>query len=199
MNTLFWFRRDLRVSDNAGLYHALKQADTSAGTTQCVFVFDTGILQHLPRQDRRVRFIWDSLLELDTILWRYGGALTVLVGNPTELIPSLAKTLKVQAVYVNHDDEPQSLIRDAAVANILMAQQQQLYTYKDHIIFERNEIMSQQNNRYSVFTPYKNAWLKKLNAANGFYTQAYPVERYVKAFSCTTPTLIIYYGKIKHF
>jgi deoxyribodipyrimidine photo-lyase len=189
MNTLFWFRRDLRVLDNAGLYHALKQAYTSGGTTQCVFVFDTGILQHLPKKDRRVRFIWDSLLELDAILRGYGGALTVLVGNPTELIPSLAKTLKVQAVYVNHDDEPQSLIRDTTVANVLIAQQQRLHSYKDHVIFERNEIMSQQNNRYSVFTPYKNAWLKKLNTANGFYTQAYPVDRYATAFSSATHTV----------
>jgi deoxyribodipyrimidine photo-lyase len=181
MHTLFWFRRDLRLFDNAGLYHALKQSAASGGVTHCVFVFDTHILQQLLRQDRRVRFIWDSLLELDLVLQQHGGALTVLVGNPVELIPALAKTLHVDAVYTNHDDEPQSVVRDAAVAKQLMAQKQQLYTYKDHVVFERSEVMTQNNTPYTVFTPYKNAWLKQLKAGNGFYTQPYPVERYAGA------------------
>jgi deoxyribodipyrimidine photo-lyase len=183
MNGLFWFRRDLRISDNAGLYHALKAATLrgQGATVQCVFVFDRSILQHLPHQDRRITFIWDSLMALDQSLQQYGARLTVLTGDAKQLIPQLAKTLNACAVYTNHDDEPQALARDADVAQQLAAQNAQLHTFKDHVVFERSEVITQQGSRYTVFTPYKNAWLKKLMAGDGFYSQPYPVERYAQA------------------
>jgi deoxyribodipyrimidine photo-lyase len=138
-------------------------------------VFDKTILTNLPRQDRRVTFIWDSLIELDAALKAMGGSLHVLYGNSEALIPALAKQLGVNQVHTNHDDEPQAQSRDAAVAHALQNQGVQLITYKDHVIFERSEIMSQMGKRYSVFTPYKNNWLKALTP---FYTKAYPVARY---------------------
>lgn len=183
MDTLFWFRRDLRVLDNAGLYYALKKACMSGGTTYCIFVFDENILKHLPIQDRRITFIWDSLLELNHALRQYGGHLIILNGQPTELIPLLARCLNTSEVYINHDDEPQSLNRDTQVAHLLKAQQHTLYTYKDHIIFERNEIMTQHNSPYRVFTPYKTAWLKQLNTGNGMYTQSYEITPYTRALN----------------
>ncbi len=186
MNTLFWFRRDLRLRDNAGLYHALKAAQAHGGTAQCVFVFDTTILQHLPQQDRRITFIWDSLIALNQTLQSYGASLSVVSGNPVDLIPQLAHTHQAGAVYTNHDDEPQALVRDAAVAQALAAHNAALHTFKDHVVFERSEVLTQQNTRYTVFTPYKNAWLKKLAAGDGFYSQPYPVENYAQALKPAT-------------
>ncbi len=177
-NQLMWFRRDLRATDNAALYHALKTAQAFGAKAHCVFVFDETILANLPRQDRRVTFIWDSLLELDSALKALGGRLHVRYGKPSECIPTLAKQLAVSHVHTNHDDEPQAQTRDAAVAQILRNQGAELATYKDHVIFERSEIMSQQGKRYSVFTPYKNNWLKTLTP---FYTKAYPVAHYAAA------------------
>ncbi len=179
MNQLIWFRRDLRATDNAALYHALKAAIAQGGKVHCVFVFDETILAALPKQDRRLTFIWDSLQALDAALKAAGGAgLHVLYGKPIALIPGLVQQWSVSQVHANHDDEPHALARDAAVGGALTALGAQFSTYKDHVIFERSEVLTQQGNRYTVFTPYKNAWLKALTP---FYTKAYPVERYVYA------------------
>ena len=184
-NQLMWFRRDLRATDNAALYHALSAAKAASSTVHCVFIFDESILKHLPRRDRRVTFIWDSLIELDAKLKSLGGCLHVLYGQPLSLIPQLAKQWSVSCVHTNHDDEPQALARDEAAQHALLSQGSQLRTYKDHVIFERSEVMSQVGNRYSVFTPYKNAWLKSLTP---FYTKPYPVEAYASALnSALTP------------
>jgi deoxyribodipyrimidine photo-lyase len=181
---LMWFRRDLRATDNAALYHALKTAKALGGSLHCAFVFDEAILKALPHQDRRVTFIWDSLRELGDTLSAMGGALHVRFGSALDIIPELAKLFDVQQVHTNHDDEPQALQRDTLVAHALLQQGVRLCTYKDHVIFERSEIMTQQGNRYSVFTPYKNAWLKALTP---FYTQPYPVEHYASAFHPLKP------------
>jgi deoxyribodipyrimidine photo-lyase len=180
---LLWFRRDLRLIDNAALYHALKSASIMNGIVNCVFILDSTILQYLPKKDRRINFIWDSLIELDAILKTHGGALHVLYGNPVKLIPELVNKLQAITVYINHDDEPQALERDIAVAHALAEKNVNLYSYKDHVIFERSEVMSQQGKPYSVFTPYKNAWLKKLATSTPFYTTEYPVERYTAALN----------------
>jgi deoxyribodipyrimidine photo-lyase len=176
-NQLMWFRRDLRATDNSALYHALKTATQLNSRVHCVFVFDETILVHLPHRDRRVTFIWDSLLELDAALKELGGCLHVVYGKPLALIPQLAQAFGVSQVHTNRDDEPQALTRDTAVALALQTKNITLSTYKDHVIFERCEVMSQLGNRYSVFTPYKNAWLKALTP---FYTKAYPVARYTQ-------------------
>ena len=169
---LMWFRRDLRIADNAALYHALK----SSRRVFCVFVFDRTILDALPsRTDRRVEFIHSSLLELDAALRRHGGALIVQHGNATQDIPALALALKVDAVFTNHDYEPAATARDAAVAQQLKTCGIALHTFKDQVLFEKDEILTGSGTFYSVFTLYKNAVLKKLDA---FYLSAYPVERY---------------------
>ena len=180
-SALVWLRRDLRCDDHAALFHALK----SAKRVWCVFVFDTDILDALPRQDRRVAFIRESLVELDEALralaLRSGapspsmGGLIVRHGSSRTEVPKLAAELGVQAVYVNHDDEPHALARDAQVRGRLSDIGAALYTLKDHVVFERNEVLTGNDTPYGVFTPYKNAWLKKLEP---FYLQPYPVEKY---------------------
>ncbi len=180
---LVWFRRDLRCDDQAALYHALR----AARQVWCVFVFDSAILDPLPRADRRVEFIRDSLADLDAQLRSLGrshgvdGArLIVLQGDATRVLPALAHRLGVQAVYANHDDEPQALARDARVRGALADAGIALHTGKDHVVFERGEVLTAAGGPYSVFTPYKNAWLKKLTP---YYVHAYPVARHARALA----------------
>jgi deoxyribodipyrimidine photo-lyase len=169
-SALMWFRRDLRVADNAALYAALK----AAHCVYCVFVYDTEILDVLPsRADRRVEFIVQSVDELRQELAARGGQLIVLHGSARAEIPRLAAKLDVQAVYANHDYEPDALVRDAAVAQALKPRE--FLTRKDQVIFEKDEILTQGGTPFSVFTPYKNAWLKKLDA---FFLKPYPAEQY---------------------
>lgn len=180
-SALVWLRRDLRCHDHAALFHALKNAQK----VWCAFVFDTEILDALPRHDRRVAFIRESLSELDgalRVLAAKAGApspalsgLIVRHGPARKEIPKLAEQLGVQSVYAAHDDEPFALARDAQVRGALSNVGAALYTLKDHVIFERNEVLTGNSTPYGVFTPYKNAWLKKLEP---FYVKAYPVEKY---------------------
>lgn len=190
-SALVWFRRDLRSDDHAALFHALK----AARRVWCAFVFDTDILEPLPRADRRVEFIRDSAQVLDEALrrWQPEGGLIVLHGAAVDEIPRLAHTLHAQAVYANHDDEPQALARDARVRGTLAELGIALHTSKDHLVFERQEVLTGSGSPYSVFTPYKNAWLKRLEP---FYVSAYPVGKYADALAplpqgvnATLPTL----------
>ena len=181
---LMWFRRDLRAFDNAALYQALK----SCRQVHCVFVFDRAILDSLPRQDRRVEFIHESLVSLDVELRAIAGdakaGLIVRHAVAADELPQLAKTLGVQEVFANHDDEPDALARDAKVRGALANAGIGFQTYKDHVIFERSEVLTQMGKPYGVFTPYKNAWLQKVN---DFYLRSYPVGKYVKALASRPP------------
>jgi deoxyribodipyrimidine photo-lyase len=187
-SALVWFRRDLRADDHAALYHALK----AARRVWCVFVLDREILDPLLarglKADRRVEFIADGLLDLDHQLARLAVAcglagrhgLIVRHALAREEVPRLARELHVQAVYANHDDDPAALARDAQVRGALAGAGIALHTSKDHVVFERNELLSGSGNAYSVFTSYKNAWLDKVDA---FYLKAYPVDRHAAALA----------------
>ena len=158
-----WFRRDLRAEDHAALHHALRQARA----VHCVFVFDTDILDALPsRADRRVEFIWHSVRELDQALQKHGGGLLVLHGEARSEIPRLAATLKAGAVFANEDYEPDAVARDAAVQAALAGHGIDFIAGKDQVIFAKSEVLTQDGRPFSVFTPYKNAWLKRLTDAN---------------------------------
>ncbi len=174
---LFWFRRDLRATDNAGLFHALK----SARQVHCVFVFDREILDALAeKRDRRVEFIWESVGELDAALKKLGGGLIVRHAHAVEAIPQLALEIKADAVFTNEDYEPQAIARDLAVRDALMRCDIGFHTFKDTVIFEKDEVLTQVGGTYSVFTPYKNAWLKMLD---DFQLKSYPVEKYRAHFA----------------
>jgi len=184
---LMWFRRDLRTQDNAALYHALK----ACRRVWCVFVFDDDILQPLLarglRADRRVEFIRESLVDLDDQLRALGQAngaagvgLIVCQGRAREVVPRLAQQLHVQAVFANHDDEPAAHERDARVRGDLAHAGIMFHGHKDHVIYERREVLTQMGQPYGVFTPYKNAWLKQLD---DFQLKAYPVQRYAGALA----------------
>ena len=169
---LMWFRRDLRVHDNAALHHAL----SSCQRVLCLFVFDREILDPLARVDRRVEFILESLRALHEKLkacsGKPGAGLIVCHAVARDAVPEMARALGVQAVFANHDDEPQSLQRDAAVRRELAKTGVVFHSFKDHVIFERRELLTASAQPYRVFTPYKNAWLKRVTAAQ---LQAWPV------------------------
>ena len=159
---LVWFRRDLRTTDNPALALALQ----SCAQVHCVFVFDRSILDSLPRADRRVEFIQASLVELDTDLRALAGkaqaGLIVRHAVAAEEIPHLAASLQAQAVFAAHDYEPAALARDARVASALAAQGVDWRSVKDHVIFERREVLTQTGKPYGVFTPYLRAWLAQM-------------------------------------
>lgn len=157
--SLVWFRRDLRHFDHAALHHALLHSER----VFCVFVFDQAILDGLPRRDRRVEFIHASILELDAELRKAGGCLLVRHGLASHEIPRLAAQLDTEAVFANHDYEPEAVRRDAEVAAALHAEGRAWMSFKDQVIFEKNEVLSQSGKPFSIFTPYKNAWLKTLH------------------------------------
>ena len=160
---LVWFRRDLRDHDHAALSAALAQG----GPVYCAFVFDRDILDALPsRRDRRVHFIRESLVELDAALRQRGGGLIVRYGAAAREIPALARSLGVGAVFANRDYEPAAKARDAAVAGELAASGTAFHLLKDQAIFDGTEVLTQAGRPFTVFTPYKNAWLKRLTAAD---------------------------------
>ncbi|MCL4739765.1 MAG: DNA photolyase family protein [Burkholderiaceae bacterium] len=180
---LVWLRRDLRVDDHAALWHALR----AARRVWCGFVFDRAILDPLRRADRRVEFIRDSLVGVDAELRALaashgveGAGLIVRHGQAVDEIVALARSLGVQAVYASHDDDPQALARDARARGALADAGIVLHTCKDHVIFERDEVLTASGASFSVFTPYRNAWLRKLEPS---HLEPYPVARHAGALA----------------
>lgn len=161
---LVWFRRDLRVDDHAALHLALQHCQR----VHCVFVLDRDILDPLPRADRRVEFILSCLQALDAELRQRAGhvqaGLIVLHGRAGDALPRLAQQLQVQAVFAAHDYEPSAQARDAQVRGALAASGIALHTCKDQVVFEGRELLTGSGTPYTVFTPYKRAWLKLLEA-----------------------------------
>ena len=170
--SIFWFRRDLRLHDNAGLYHALK----SGNPVLPVFIFDKNILDKLEdKKDRRVEFIHNAVSEMQNELLKLGSSLLVKYGSPEEVFPALLNEYDVSEIYINHDYETYAHDRDNAVKEFAMSEGIEFKTYKDHVIFEKNEVLSGAGTPYTVFTPYSRKWKEKLNE---FYLKPYPVEEY---------------------
>jgi deoxyribodipyrimidine photo-lyase len=164
---LVWLRRDLRLNDHTALSAAL---DSGAQIELC-FVFDRDILDPLlepcaelstPCADRRVEFIWHSVRELAGRIRELGGLLHTRHASAREAVPALAAQLGVDAVYTNHDYEPTAIERDEAIRAALRADGRELVSFKDQVVFERGQILTGQGTPFSVFTPYRNAWMKRL-------------------------------------
>ncbi len=186
--SLVWLRRDLRLFDNAALHAACQQSQHVI----FVFVFDTAILQDLPRVDRRVEFIHAAVSELAQEIAAHGGQLLVRHALAMEEIPRLAQQWQVDAVFANHDYEPQAIARDAQVAASLQAQGRAWHSYKDQVVYEKSEILTQAGTPYSVFTPYKNAWLKRFlqeGGVSGLPEYGLVVERFIRLDESTVPSL----------
>ncbi|MBX3097117.1 MAG: deoxyribodipyrimidine photo-lyase, partial [Fimbriimonadaceae bacterium] len=160
---LVWIRRDLRLEDHRALSEATAKHDRVA----VAFVYDSVILDQLvDRDDRRLTFIHQSLDEVATNLRDRGSDLITRVGDPVEIIPQLAKELGVEHVYANHDDDPYALRRDESVSKMLVASQCGFTTFKDCVVFERDEIVKDDGSPYRVYTPYSKAWKNALRPAD---------------------------------
>ncbi len=174
--TIFWFRRDFRLDDNAGLYHALKNHTNVLP----IFMFDQNILDKLEdKKDARLSFIHHAIGQLKTSLQELGSDLIVLYGKPLSLWDSIVQEHDIDAVYTNHDYEPYALERDGAVKELLQEKGIEFHTFKDQCIFEKSEITKADGKPYTVFTPYSKKWKAKLN---DFYLKAYPTEKYFEHF-----------------
>jgi len=159
--SLFWFRRDLRFHDNAGLYAALK----AKPPVLPVFIFDTTILEKLEdKADARVCFIHQSITELRTKFQNEGSDVKVMHGTPLECFKELHSNYRIEAVYTNRDYEPQANERDKEIADFLAIHDIDFHSYKDQVIFEGLEITKDDGTPYVVYTPYSRAWKKRLEA-----------------------------------
>ncbi|NCI48005.1 cryptochrome/photolyase family protein [Sediminibacterium soli] len=173
---VMWFRRDLRLTDNAALYHALR----SGYPVLPVFTFDKTILDRLEEKaDRRVSFICLALRQMQRVLEQAGSSLTVLHDHPENAFRQLLTEFEIASVYTNHDYEPYAVQRDQAVGNLLAAAGADFHTFKDQVIFDKTEILKDDGTPYTVFTPYAKKWRQKLDA---FYMRAYPAEKYAANF-----------------
>ena len=173
--TLFWFRRDLRIADNAGLYHALTQHKNVLP----IFIFDKEILSHLTLKDARVEFIHQVLTNLKVELQAWGSDLIVRHGSVAEIFEKMTQKLSIEAVYCNHDYEPAARVRDSQIEKSLSAQGIAFKTFKDQCLFEKDEILSGSGTPYTVYTPYKN---KVLATLSDFYLKSYPSEDLTENF-----------------
>ena len=193
---LFWHRRDLRLHDNAGLYEALK----GKLPVLCIFIFDKNILDELPKNDARVSFIHDYVDMLDQSLQEQGSALLVKYGTPLEVWDELLKKFEINIVYANRDYEPYATSRDQEIVNLLKTKNIDFQTFKDHLIFEKDEILKKDGKPYTVFTPYSRKWKAKLEEKQtimlhegggeesvSYYLKPYPTESYFDNLLDTKP------------
>lgn len=190
--SIFWFRRDLRLHDNAGLYHAL----TGPQPVLPLFIFDRMILDDLPnKQDARVQFIQEQISQLHTQLQAIGSSILVKIGSPQQVWEELLQSYQITAVYTNRDYEPYALDRDQLIGQLLGNKGIPLHTFKDHVIFEKDEILKDNGTPYTVFTPYSRKWLTKLNSQQApmememvsQYLLPYQTEAHFHQFLPTSP------------
>ena len=174
--SICWFRRDLRLDDNAALYNALKSSDPVLP----IFIFDTTILDMLEdKRDRRVTFIHGTIEALQQKLIDMGSTMEVYYGEPVGIFKQLQSRYHISAVYTNHDYEPYAKLRDEKINEILKDQGISFFTYKDQVIFEKDEVVKDNAQTYSIFTPYSRKWKEKLS---GFYLMSYSTEKYYDHF-----------------
>lgn len=155
--SLFWFRRDLRLDDNHGLFHALE----SDFPVIPLFIFDEAILESLPKDDSRVSFIYDSLENINTELNTIESSLLIKKGETNKIWQSLIEEFDIQEVFFNKDYEPYAIKRDFTISDLLKQNSITAHSYKDHVIFEEKEITKSDGLPYTIYTPYKNKWLEK--------------------------------------
>lgn len=179
-----WFRRDLRLDDNAALYHALKDKNPVVP----LFIFDRHILDELEnRADSRVEFIREALMNMQEKLEKKGSTLDVRYGKPEEIFAELVKEYRIEKVFTNNDYEPYARDRDQKITGLLAKAGASFLSYKDQVIFEKDEVLKDDGKPYTVFTPYSRKWKSVIN---DFYLKSYPCKKYYRNFFQHTPKRI---------
>lgn len=156
--TLFWFRRDLRLQDNKGLVEALKQSES----VQPIFIFDTDIINELPKDDARLNFIYDQLEDLHNLLNNYDSGIKIYFGKPIEVWKEIVQNENIEKVFFNRDYEPYAIQRDKEITELLREQDVSVYSFKDQVIFEPDEVLKDDGTPYTIYTPYSKKWKQAL-------------------------------------
>ncbi len=174
--SIFWFRRDLRLEDNCGLFNALNSGDAIIP----IFIFDTTIIKELPKNDARISFIHQQLEKINNQLEKIGSGLLILKGKPIDIYKELLQQYIIKSVFINHDYEPYAIKRDTEIKKLLEANDISFYTYKDQVIFERNEIVKSDGTPYKVYTPFSKKWIETFKKETLTF---YPSEKLQHCFS----------------
>lgn len=172
---IFWFRRDLRLHDNCGLYNALQ----SGFKVLPIFIFDDDILNELPKSDARVSFIYETLNNLNTQLQNEGSSLKIIKGTVFDVWKNLFEKYTIKEVYLNKDYEPYAIKRDFKIENLCEEKGVKFKSFKDQVIFEQAEVVKDDGLPYTVYTPYKNKWLKLFSETS---IESFPSENYLQNF-----------------
>lgn len=173
--SVFWFRRDLRLHDNHGLYQSLK----GPHPVLPLFIFDKNILDQLPRDDRRVTFIHQTILQLNDELKDHGSHLLVVHDKPLAAFEKICDQFEVKAVFTNNDYEPYARQRDDQVSKFLKSKGIAFHSYKDQVMFEKDDVMKPDGSPYTVFTPYSRKWKQALMKDE---VNSFPSEKHSKNF-----------------
>lgn len=177
-SSIYWFRRDLRLDDNRGLYEALQ----NGASVLPLFIFDTDIIGKLPnRDDSRVTFIRKTLIRLKDSLPR-GKNILVAYGKPSEILNYLLSNFDFQSIFANEDYEPEAVRRDREISNICHKAGKSFNTYKDQVIFAPTEILKSDNSPYTFYTPYSKKWIELLNTNKNKYLKEYDSSSYLDRF-----------------
>ena len=174
---IFWFRRDLRIHDNAGLFHALNSDEEVLP----IFIFDSSILNELEKEDARVSFIHEQLVNINEELAKKDKSLAIFHGEPKVIFEQLIKENKINSVFTNHDYEPYARKRDKEVYQIFKDNAIEFKTSKDQVIFEKSEVVKDDGTPYVVYTPFSNKWKEKLsNTKIPYYKSEQKIDNIVK-------------------
>lgn len=179
--SIFWFRRDLRLEDNHGLFECLKNSNSVLP----IFIFDKNILGKLEnKKDKRVQFIYQAILDLNKKIQQNGSSLLAIYDSPTNAFKDILSKYQVKAVYTNSDYEPYAIQRDEEIAALLASSGVEFHIYKDQVIFEKNEILKGDGKPYTIFTPYSRPWKEKFKTEG---VKNYPSEDLLKNFAQSEP------------
>lgn len=160
----FWFRRDLRIEDNCALHHAIN----SGAEIIPVFIFDSNIIDELPKNDARITFIYQQLTKLNTIFQDMGGGMNIYIGDPIRIWSNLIDKYDLDGLFYNRDYEPYARERDKQVYELFNNKKLEVHSFKDHVIFEPQQVLKDDGTPYTVFTPYKRKWLSKFNRPEAY-------------------------------
>jgi deoxyribodipyrimidine photo-lyase len=175
---IFWFRRDLRLDDNCGLFHAL-QSDKKILP---IFIFDKDILRKLPKDDARVSFLHQELENINNQLLKVNSELSVFYGKPLEILEKLSEQYTIETIFTNHDYEPYAIQRDLEIKEFLTSKEIHFKTYKDQVIFERNEIVKKDGTAYKVYTPFSKKWIEAFKFKGlQFFPSEENLENFIKS------------------
>ena len=175
---IFWFRRDLRLDDNCGLFHAL----TSDKNVLPIFIFDEDILNKLPKNDSRVSFLHQELENINEQLLKIDSSISVFHGKPIEIFKDLSEKYIIDTVFTNHDYEPYAIKRDLEITAFLASNKSIFKTFKDQVIFERDEIVKKDGTPYKVYTPFSKMWLEAFESQEiEFFPSEEKLEKLIKS------------------